>query len=85
VTTYTAIFARFAVCTHDRPLLWAAAVFYWPSETIGGRFVVSKLCYCASAETDPAPSAVASDHSLRHAGAGGARRRAISDRISLNI
>jgi hypothetical protein len=32
-----------------------------------------------------APSAVASDHSLRHASAGGARSRAISARISLNI
>ena len=40
-------------------------------------------CYCASAKPQPAPSAVASDHSLRHAGAGGARSRAISDRMSL--
>jgi len=42
-TTYTAIFARFAICTRDRPLLWAAAVFCRPSETIGGCVVVSEL------------------------------------------
>src|SRR6516164_2978924 len=42
-------------------------------------------CYGASAVPHPAPSAVASDHSLRHAGAGGALSRAISDRSSLNI
>ena len=43
MTTYTAILARFASCTRDRPLLWTAAVFCWPSETIDGRLVVSEL------------------------------------------
>jgi hypothetical protein len=57
----------------------AYAIFYaWPPRGVGA-------CYCASAEPHAAPSAVASDHSLRHAGAGGARSPAISDRISLNI
>jgi hypothetical protein len=47
VTTYTAILARFASCTRDGPLLWAAAVFRWPSETIGGRLVVAAIAAAA--------------------------------------
>src|SRR5215471_13722369 len=39
VTTYAVIFGRFASCMRDRQLLWAARVFCWPSETIGGRLV----------------------------------------------
>jgi len=49
-----------------------------PSETVGGRLVVSELVTAR-------PPTVASDHSLRHAGAGAARSRVINDKISLNI
>jgi len=45
-----------------------------PSETIGGRLVVSELVTAR-------PPTVASDHSLRHAGAGAARSRVINDRF----
>ena len=83
MTTCAAIFDRFASCMRDRPLLWAVAVFCRPK-----RSVVASWCRNlsrASAETHPAPSAVASDQSLRQAGAGAARSRVISDKISLNI
>ena len=77
MTTYAAIFDRFASCTRDGPLL--------PSETTGGRLVLSELVTVLltrrilhrrpSHLTPGAP----------HAGAGGARSLAISDRISWNI